>query len=237
MPDVAFKDLCIDVTAGDGRPAAVAAFWSAALDQPVVTHDDGGFYLGPPQGGSKNRVVWINEVAEPMTGKSRAHIDVRVANGDPGPLLDAGATLERAKGDDIDWHILNDPDGVAVCVFGPHPAEPSALGPFELVVDAVDPPNIAGWWAERTGGTVGGRDGTPFVWIEGVAGFPYRFWVFHYVPEPKTLKNRVHWDVKLVDTTIDGLVATGATLLRPKDDEIGWWVMADPEGNEFCAFE
>ena len=237
MPDVAFKDLCIDVTAGDGRPAAVAGFWSAALDQPVVTHDDGGFYLGPPQGGSKNRVVWINEVAEPMTGKSRAHIDVRVANGDPGPLLDAGATLERAKGYDIDWHILNDPDGVAVCVFGPHPAEPSALGPFELVVDAVDPPNIAGWWAERTGGTVGGRDGTPFVWIEGVAGFPYRFWVFHYVPEPKTVKNRVHWDVKLVDTTIDGLVATGATLLRPKDDEIGWWVMADPEGNEFCAFE
>ena len=54
---------------------------------------------------------------------------------------------------------------------------------------------------------------------------------------PKTVKNRVHWDVKLVDTTIDGLVDSGATLLRPKDDEIGWWVMADPEGNEFCAFE
>jgi hypothetical protein len=63
------------------------------------------------------------------------------------------------------------------------------------------------------------------------------FWVFQRVPEPKTVKNRVHWDVTLVDTTIDGLVAAGATLLRPKDDEIHWWVMADPEGNEFCAFE
>jgi hypothetical protein len=106
-----------------------------------------------------------------------------------------------------------------------------------LVVDAVDPPAIAGWWAERTGGTVDTRDGAPFVWIQGAVGLPYMFWVFHSVPEPKTVKNRVHWDVRLVDTTIDGLVAAGATLLRPKEDDIHWWVMADPAGNEFCAFE
>ncbi|MGZ4725878.1 MAG: VOC family protein [Ilumatobacteraceae bacterium] len=237
MPDVAFKDLCIDVTAGDTRPAAVASFWAAALDQPVIPHDDGGFHLGPPEGGSKARVVWILSVPEPIAGKSRVHIDVRVAGGDPAPLVAAGGTIERTPDDEIDWHILDDPDGVAVCVFGPHPANPAALGPFELVVDAVEPRVIAQWWAERTGGTVGGREGAPFVWIEGAAGFPYMFWVFHHVPEPKTVKNRVHWDVRLVDTTIDGLVAAGATLLRPKDDEIRWWVMADPEGNEFCVFE
>ena len=171
---------------------------------------------------------------EPIAGKSRVHIDVRVADGDPAPLLAAGGTLERAKGGDIDWHILNDPDGVAVCVFGPHPADPTRLGPFELVVDSVDPPAIAEWWAERTGGTVEAPEGETFVWIEGAAGFPYMYWVFGSVPEPKTVKNRVHWDVKLVDTTIEGLVAAGATLLRPKDDEIRWWIMADPEGNEFC---
>ena len=237
MPDVSFKDLCIDVTAGNGRPAAVAAFWSAALDQPINDHDGRGFSLDPPEGGESNRVVWFCEVPEPITGKSRVHIDIRVADGDPTPLLAAGATTQRAKDGDIDWHVLNDPDGVPVCVFEPHPSAPMALGPFELVVDAVDPPTIAGWWAERTGGTVGNRDGSPFVWIENSAGFPYMFWVFHYVAEAKTVKNRVHWDVTLVDTTIDGLVAAGATLLRAKDDEIRWWVMADPEGNEFCAFE
>ncbi len=75
------------------------------------------------------------------------------------------------------------------------------------------------------------------MWIENAAGFPYMFWVFNAVPEPKTVKNRVHWDVRMIDTTIDGLIAAGATLLRPKDDDIHWWVMADPEGNEFCAFE
>ena len=25
------------------------------------------------------------------------------------------------------------------------------------------------------------------------------------------------------------------TMLRPRDDEIGWHVLADPEGNEFCV--
>ncbi len=237
MPDVAFKYLCIDVTADDGRPAAVAAFWGTALDQPVVTDGDGNAYLGPPAGGPKERTIWINAVPEALAGKSRVHLDVRVADGDPAALLAAGGTIERAPDDEIQWHIAHDPDGVAVCVFGPHPADPTALGPFELVVDAVDPQAIAMWWAERTGGNVGSREGAPFVWIAGAAGFPFMFWVFHHVPEPKTVKNRVHWDVRLVDATIDGLVASGATLLRPKADEIHWWVMADPEGNEFCAFE
>jgi hypothetical protein len=33
------------------------------------------------------------------------------------------------------------------------------------------------------------------------------------------------------------LLDAGATLLRAKDDEIHWHVLADPEGNEFCAFD
>lgn len=236
MPDVAFKDLCIDVTAGDDRAEKVANFWSMALDQPIVRHDDGEFHLGPPEGGPKQRVIWINSVPEPIDHKSRVHLDVRVAGGDPGPLLTAGATMERPRDDEIAWHVLDDPDGVPLCVFGPHPADPTALGPFELVVDATDARAIAEWWAARTGGTVKDQEGSHYVWIEGAAGFPFRFWVFQPVPEPKVVKNRVHWDVTLVDATIDSLVAAGATVLRPKDDEIRWWVMADPEGNEFCAF-
>ena len=58
--------------------------------------------------------------------------------------------------------------------------------------------------------------------------------VFGAVPEPKTVKNRIHWDV-WGDTS--ELLAAGATLLRARDDhEIGWDVLADPEGNEFCVF-
>jgi hypothetical protein len=49
------------------------------------------------------------------------------------------------------------------------------------------------------------------------------------VPEPETVKNRMHSDV-VGDTA--ALLPAGATLLRAKDagpDD-------DPEGNEFCVF-
>lgn len=34
----------------------------------------------------------------------------------------------------------------------------------------------------------------------------------------------------------DELLAMGAALVRARDAEIGWDVLADPEGNEFCVF-
>jgi hypothetical protein len=62
------------------------------------------------------------------------------------------------------------------------------------------------------------------------------FW-FNLVPEPKTVKNRVHVDVYVPDRAgIDALVARGATLERVPDDVISWFVLRDPEDNEFCAF-
>jgi hypothetical protein len=53
------------------------------------------------------------------------------------------------------------------------------------------------------------------------------------VPEPKTVKNRMHVDVRLRDRAhLDDLLQMGATVLSEHD---GWQVLADPEGNEFCA--
>jgi hypothetical protein len=43
----------------------------------------------------------------------------------------------------------------------------------------------------------------------------------------------MHWDVW---GETDGLLAAGARLIRQRDDEIGWDVLTDPEGNEFCVF-
>ena len=53
------------------------------------------------------------------------------------------------------------------------------------------------------------------------------------MPEPKTVKNRVHWDVTAEE--IDPLLAAGAVVLREPDDDIDWYICADPEGNEFCV--
>jgi catechol 2,3-dioxygenase-like lactoylglutathione lyase family enzyme len=62
-------------------------------------------------------------------------------------------------------------------------------------------------------------------------------WLFAKVPEPRTVKNRVHVDLVADDRDkeIARLVELGAT--RGADhDEWGhsWTVMADPEGNDFC---
>jgi len=53
------------------------------------------------------------------------------------------------------------------------------------------------------------------------------------VPELKTVKNRMHVDIRLRDDAhLDELVELGATV---KSEHDGWRVLADPEGNEFCA--
>ena len=53
------------------------------------------------------------------------------------------------------------------------------------------------------------------------------------VPEPKTAKNRMHLDIRLRDRThLNELLALGATVVSEQEN---WLVLADPEGNEFCA--
>ena len=53
---------------------------------------------------------------------------------------------------------------------------------------------------------------------------------FCRVPEPKTVKNRMHIDVF---GEVDELLSRGATLVG---EHPRWTVLADPEGNEFCVF-
>ena len=235
MSDVKFKDICMDVTNTPGVPERVAEFWSSALGQPIErVHNE--YALIPPTGAPTSRQIWLCEVPEPCETKSRVHLDIRLPEGDPSPLVAAGGCVQREPTSQDHWHVVEAPDGIALCVMGPHPQHPDFSGPFELNVDSVNPRVIAQWWADRTGGTVHTREGADFVWIEGALGFPFAFWVFGQVPEPKTVKNRVHWDVTLLDATVDHLVNAGATILREQDEEIQWTVLADPEGNEFCAF-
>jgi Glyoxalase-like domain len=112
-----FKDICLD--ANDHQ--ALAGWWCAALgyqrragesprepEWPIPIVDPAGD--GP--------LIWINPVPEPKRGKNRMHLDVI---GDTAELLSAGATLVRARDEDIDWDILADPEGNEFCVFAPKP--------------------------------------------------------------------------------------------------------------------
>jgi hypothetical protein len=240
MADATFKDLCRDA----GDPLELATFWAQATGRHVVRVGGGGWRVVTdvdPDRTDPARSEWVDPVPEPKTAKTRVHLDLRLPEADPAPLVHAGARVLSEPGDGISWWVLADPEGNEFCAMPPAPPEwdlePVAVPtPFELVVDSADPERIARWWAARTHGRASGSSTHPWWWVEGAAGFPYRYWVFTPVPEPKTVKNRVHWDVTLDRDDPSALLAAGAALLREPDDEITWWVLADPEGNEFCAF-
>jgi hypothetical protein len=64
--------------------------------------------------------------------------------------------------------------------------------------------------------------------------------LFVEVPEGKSVKNRIHFDLRPTDRSrdeeVERVLALGATQLadRRNPDGTGWVVLADPEGNEFC---
>jgi hypothetical protein len=223
MTLVSFKDLCLDVV----DPEVMATFWADALGLTRNPEERVGVVelVGP----DPHHTVWLNRVPEPKTVKHRVHLDVHAS--DPEAL--AGATPLSAPGE-FRWRVMADPEGGELCVFTREVVPDYKL--YEVAVDAQASVAQAAWWAEVLGtSTRSGDDGT--AWLEDVPGMPFEALVFAPVPEPKTVKNRIHWDVDVASTdAIDDLVARGARVLRTPDDEIGWTVMADPEGNEFCVF-
>ena len=104
----------------------------------------------------------------------------------------------------------------------------------DVCLDANDPELVGRFWAAVLGreadvdadGDVRLRraaDGGPGIWV-------------NRVPEPKTVKDRLHLDVTLEPgQEVTDLLRLGATVVTEPGD-VAWWVLADPEGNEFCAF-
>ena len=220
-----YKDLCIDVA--DAR--VEGTFWAAALGWRLEMHDDGDAHLRDSDGRIQ---VWLNRVPEPKTVKNRVHIDVRAASVDEVLALGARVLYEEER-----WTTFADPEGHELCVFVRE--EPITQRPYELIWDCAEGAqashDIAAWWAEVVGGVVGDHDEHEFSWIEQIPDCPWESFDWVGVPEPKTVKNRVHIDVTTDD--LDALVAHGATVLRAKGDGgLRWTVLADPDGNEFCAF-
>jgi len=218
-PLARFKDLSIDAV----DPLRLGPFWAAALGLEIERSDEDMVQLRGPTPQSD---VWLARVPEPVTVKQRVHLDVHVA--DVADLLRLGATPLDV--DSFSWKVLRDPEGGELCAFPREVVPDRRL--YEVVVDAHDTRAQAAWWAEVLGGRLeAGGDGES---VEAIPGAPFEFLVFEPVPERKQVKNRIHWDVTTADVGL--LTAYGAQVLREPDDEVVWTVLADPEGNEFCAF-
>src|SRR6476660_6194768 len=132
---------------------------------------------------------------------------------------------------------------------------------FQVTVDSLHPHDLADWWAEVLGWQVESQDEAfirrmvadgmaaesdttehrgALVWRVGAAitspdaGRPRV--LFQLVPEAKTVKNRVHLDVRVGadrrEAEVARLLQRGATeLWRGAQGPFEWVTLADPEGN------
>lgn len=136
---------------------------------------------------------------------------------------------------------------------------------LDLTLDCADPARLAAFWRAALGYVDAppppGR--TRAQWFADLGLPPGDQWLapedpalprlyLQRVPEPKTVKNRLHLDVRLDDDDRDGdgdgrwqrvlaeverLRALGASVLHRSDDDRSagrFVVLADPEGHEFC---
>ncbi|MEU0037673.1 VOC family protein, partial [Streptomyces sp. NPDC006333] len=97
-----------------------------------------------------------------------------------------------------------------------------------LIVDATDPERLAGFWAELLGRPVVGRMG-PYVWLRRENGLGLGF---QRTAEPKSSKNRMHFDITSPDPAAEQqrIEILGGHRLEQYAGG-GFLVMADPEGN------
>ena len=107
----------------------------------------------------------------------------------------------------------------------------------QLAIDASDPAAQARWWQQVLGGRI--DDGDPDeVGLALEGGLPEL--LFLRVPEAKTVKNRLHLDVRPQDgsdqeTEVRRVLDLGAQRVDVgQGPDVTWVVLADPEGNEFC---
>ena len=220
MAIATYKDLCIDAV----DAAALGRFWAGALHLDLQVDVDGAAQLVGP---TPRHTVWINPVPEPVSVKQRLHLDV-LADGVDDLVALGGVVVDAGS---FPWTVMKDVEGGELCVFAT-PAGRSA-GLLEIVVDTADPVRSSTWWADVLGS--GRKDHEHgYSYLEQVPGAPFAYVSFVPVPEPKTVKNRIHVDVTTPDVQL--LVDAGARLLRPQGAGISWSVLADPDGNEFCAF-
>ena len=110
----------------------------------------------------------------------------------------------------------------------------SLSGIAALAVDCENPAALAEFWRKILGGEVVVDDDGDAE-LRPPEGKGVRL-DFLRVPESKTVKNRLHLDLRArdFDAAVAEAVSLGATHANDIYDGDQWQVLRDPEGNEFC---
>ncbi len=103
-----------------------------------------------------------------------------------------------------------------------------------VTFDCADALQLAQFWAEALGSDVDEDSTSDKAFVEAPGWGGPNMW-FNVVPEPKTAKNRIHFDLRApgaIGAEVQRLTELGATVQDESPDLV---VMTDPEGNEFCV--
>ena len=105
-----------------------------------------------------------------------------------------------------------------------------------LLMDCHEPKLLADFWCAALGYRLDHVDEEDAV-VKPAAGAGWTM-LFQIVPEDKTVKNRLHLDLRpsgAMATEVARLERIGARAITRVDEGGSFWtVMGDPEGNEFC---
>jgi Glyoxalase-like domain len=226
--------------------SALGRFWAHALGWTMSSEEPGVTSLEPAGSSYPDPIavcIDIIAVPEPKTVKNRVHVDLATTSAAHqadlvARLKDLGATPADVGQGNVPWSVLADPEGNEFCVLEPRSIYQDTGPVAAVVVDCADPRAMARFWGEATDWTLN-EVTDDFAALRSAAGVgPYL--EFLRVPDVKTVKNRVHLDLRPYpgdDQAAEAarLRALGATHVDVGQGDVPWTVLADVEGNEFCV--
>ncbi|MGG8407194.1 VOC family protein [Streptomyces sp. 12297] len=225
--------------------SAVGGFWAEVLGWGVSSEGPGVTNIEPVGIAYPDPAavfVDVLRVPEPKTVKNRVHIDLATTSAAHQAELVArvqalGATPVDIGQGDVPWTVLADPEGNEFCVLEPREIYRDTGPMAAVVVDCADPRAMARFWGEAMDWTLHEVTDDQAVLRSAKGVGPYL--EFLRSPDAKTVKNRIHLDLRpyLGDdhaAEADRLRALGATDVDLGQGDVPWTVLGDPEGNEFC---
>jgi predicted enzyme related to lactoylglutathione lyase len=231
----------VALTVDANDPLRLARFWGGVLGWETVDGSDDGIALLPSDD-TGFRIRFLPTQVEKV-GQNRMHVDLTSSS-----LEDQQQTVARslrlgARHIDVGQRpeerhvVLADPEGNEFCVIEPGNRFLADCG-FIGALACDGSQEVGYFWSAALG--------WPLVWdqdqetaIRSPHGGPKITWGGPPLM-PKTGKNRLHLDLAPPvhgdqRAEVERLVSLGATRIDIGQGEVGWVVMADPDGNEFCV--
>jgi predicted enzyme related to lactoylglutathione lyase len=230
--------LCVDAN----DPLHLSRFWAGLLGWEMADDRQGGMALLPSDDtGFRMRFL---RTQEPKIGPNQMHFHLTSTSLEDQQQTVAKSLELGARHIDVgqrpeEGHVvLADPEGNEFCVIEPGNkflADCGFLG--ELACDGSQ--QVGYFWSEALG--------WPLVWdqdqetsIRSPHGGPKVSWGGPPLQPRTGTKYRMHFDIAAPAdgdqaAEVDRLLILGATRIDIGQGDVGWVVMADPDGHEFCV--